>query len=199
MTTITLGFKNDFEATSKIAIQISQPLNEHEHIWVWDHYFCLVMHRLNESPEAKRLLLQMSEWATNFVKKMYAPIDQLQAENALVIDQKLHVDSIFIDIQELFTLQITDSPDVWPSVNVRIADDANDIRLAMSVIALAQHFLVSNSSFFRELPMHILAIRKFYIDEKSYTDEASINAAPAFAFQTALSFYQHLEEKISQH
>lgn len=198
MTTIAIGFNEDFEKNSNVAIQLSEPLQEHEYIWVWDHYFSLVMHKLSNSAEAENLLQIMSEWATGFANKMYAPINELHAENALTIDKSLHIELVMIEANEAFFIETTDVPEGWPGVNVKIADDASPKRLAFSAIALAQHFLKINTNFFRELPMHVLAMRKFYMDQKPYTDEASIADAPAFAFNTAFKFYQSLEEKINQ-
>lgn len=198
MTTIAIGFKNDFEKTSQVAIQLTQDLLEHEHIWVWDHFFSLVMHKLSSHPEAENLLKIMSEWATGFASKMYAPINELHAEKALIIDPQLRIETVLIDCDEVYFIETTDIAGSWPSVNVKIPDEASPNRLAFAAIALAQHFLKVNTTFFRELPMHVLAMRKFYLDEKNYSDESSISEAPAFAFNTALKFYQSLEEKINQ-
>jgi len=198
MSTIALSFKNDFENTSEVAIQITQALQEHEHIWVWDHFFSLVMHKLSDKPEAENLLKIMSEWSTGFANKMYAPINELHADNALIIDPNMRIEFVVIDNDEMYVIETTDNPEHWPSVNVKIPDDFNANRLAFATLALAQHFLKINTTFFRELPMHVLAMRKYYIDEKNYNDEASIPEAPAFAFNTALKFYKSLEEKMNQ-
>lgn len=198
MTTIAISFKDDFEKTSQVTIQITQPLQEHEHIWVWDHYFSLVMHKLGNSSEAENLLRIMSEWASGFANKMYSPINELHADNALVIDHNLRIDSVIIDSDEAFFIETSPMENGWPSVTVKIAEDPSTNRLAFSAIALAQHFLKINTNFFRELPMHILAMRKYYVDHQSYSQESSVHEAPAFAFNTAMKFYQSLEEKLNQ-
>ncbi|MDX1810523.1 MAG: hypothetical protein R3240_01130 [Gammaproteobacteria bacterium] len=198
MTTIAISFKQDFETTSQIAVQITEPLEEHEHIWVWDHFFSLVMHKLANTAEGDELLKVMSEWATGFANKMYAPINELHADKAFIIDPKLRIEVVVVDNEEAYFIETTEMEGHWPSVNVKIPDDASKNRLAYSVIALAQHFLKINTTFFRELPMHVLAMRKFYIDEKPCSDESTVSEAPAFAFNTALKFYQSLEEKMNR-
>ncbi len=198
MSTIAIGFNDKFEKSSQVTVQLSEALQEHEPIWVWDHFFSFVMHRLSTQVEAENLLNILSEWATAFANKMYAPINELHAEKALVIDPKLQLLPELSDTDEIFWIEVTDIPESWPGVNVKVADKLNPKRLAFAVIALAQYFLKTNTSFFRELPMHILAMRKFYLDEIPYSDQDSIAEAPAFAFNTALKFYQSLEQKIHQ-
>lgn len=196
MATIIIGFNNDFESTSLITISIEPPIMEHEHIWVWDHYFSLVLNRLENAEDAQSLLDSMSEWAVGFANKMYAPINELHAEGALKIDKNLRTSSIMGDYSEAYFIEVTAQSNMWPTIHARLPDNANPERLQKSVMALAQHFLTLNTNFFRELPMHILAMRKFYVDEKPFSNEDSIAEAPSFAFNTALKFYQSLEEKI---
>jgi len=138
----------------------------------------------------------MSEWAVGFANKMYAPINELHAEGALKIDKDLRITSNLGEYSEAFFIEMTEQNEMWPIIHARISDDANTDHLKKSVVALAQHFLSVNTNFFRELPMHVLAMRKYYMDEKPFTDQESISEAPAFAFNTALKFYQSLDEKI---
>ena len=198
MATITIGFSADFENDNQVAISLTQPIIEHEQIWAWDHFFSLVLFRTHQENAAEQLLQSLSEWATGFASKMYSPINELHAENALVIDTKLKLTNRLDNCEELFFIELTPQSQSWPIVNVKIADDASPTRLAYAVIALAQYFLKTNANFFRELPMHILAMRKFYIDQCHYDQEQSIAEAPAFAFNTALKFYQSLENKIKK-
>ncbi|MDH5256964.1 MAG: hypothetical protein OEX07_03120 [Gammaproteobacteria bacterium] len=199
MSTIVIGFNENFNDTSQVMINIESPIAEHEHIWIWDHYFSLVLNRLSKDNESSQQLLdQMSEWAVGFANKMYAPINELHAEGALKIDKDIHIEKTLIDCNEIFMIEISSKADSWPTVHAKISDEASPEKLTCSVISLAQYFLNNNTNFFRELPMHILGMRKYYNDEMPFTSEESIAGAPAFSFNLALKFYQDLDQKLQR-
>jgi len=199
MSTIVIGFNKSFDETSQIAINIEPPIAEHEHIWIWDHYFSLVLNRLSDNGDhAQQLLDQISEWAIGFANKMYSPINELHAEGALKIDKKIRLEKSLDGQDEIIMLEITSQIGSWPTVHAKIADDTSAEKLTTSVLALAQYFLGNNTNFFRELPMHVLGMRKYYTDEIPFTSEESIAGAPAFSFNLALKFYQGLDEKLQR-
>ncbi|MDH3325260.1 MAG: hypothetical protein OEM38_00920 [Gammaproteobacteria bacterium] len=199
MSTIVIGFDNAFNETSKIMINIESPIAEHENIWVWDHFFSLVLNRLSDSEDkSQQLLDHMSEWAVGFANKMYSPINELHAEGAFKIDKNLRVEKKIDQCDEVIMIEVSSQADSWPTVHAKINDDTSPEKLSSSVIALAQYFLSNNTNFFRELPMHVLGMRKFYNDEMSFTSEESISGAPAFSFNLALKFYQDLDQKLQR-
>ncbi len=203
MATIVIGFKQDFDESSKVIINLETSIPEHEHIWIWDHFFSLVLHRLSANKENAQLLLdQMSEWAVGFANKMYSPINELHAEGALQIDKSIHVDSSASNLtealDEIILIEATGEEGAWPTVHTKISDDTSAEKLLSAVIALGHYFLSNNTNFFRELPMHVLGMRKFYADEMSFADEESISEAPAYSFNLALKFYQGLDEKMKR-
>lgn len=203
MSTIVIGFNKDFDETSKVMVNIESPIAEHEHIWIWDHFFSLVLNRLSNNEENAQLLLdQMSEWAVGFANKMYSPINELHAEGALKIDKSIHVlsspENIIGAQDEIIMIEITGHEGSWPTVHAKIADDTSAEKLLTSVIALGHYFLSNNTNFFRELPMHVLGMRKFYVDEMPFTNEESIAEAPAYSFNLALKFYQDLDQKMQR-
>jgi len=199
MSTIVLGFNKSFDETSQIMINIESPIAEHEHIWIWDHFFSLILNRLSEKEEnAQALLDQMSEWAVGFANKMYSPINELHAEGALKIDKSIRVEKFLDGQDEVIMIEITNQADSWPTVHAKISDDTSAEKLLTSVIALAQYFLSNNTNFFRELPMHVLGMRKYYADETPFTSEESISGAPAYSFNLALKFYQDLDKKLQR-
>lgn len=200
MSTIVIGFKKDFDETSRVTINLQSPVPEHEHIWIWDHYFSLVLNRLSSNEENAQLLLdQMSEWAIGFANKMYSPVNELHAEGALQIDKSIGIDTKpSTELDEIIMIETTGEEGAWPTVHAKIADDMSAEKLLTSVIALGHYFLKNNTNFFRELPMHVLGMRKFYADEMPFTNEESIAEAPAYSFNLALKFYQGLDEKMQR-
>jgi len=207
MSTIIIGFNGQFKKNadsdnsdiSQLMINVESPIAEHEHIWIWDHFFSLVLNRLSKNEESAQALLdQMSEWAVGFANKMYAPINELHAEGALKIDKNIRIEKSLNDCDEIIMIEINSQPESWPTVHAKIADSASEEKLTTSVIALAQYFLSNNTNFFRELPMHVLGMRKYYSDEIPFTSEESIAGAPAFSFNLALKFYQDLDQKMQR-
>ncbi len=67
--------------------------------------------------------------------------------------------------------------------------------MAASTIALAQYFQARNANFARELPIHVLAMRKFYEDERPASDQESLMEAPLFALNKAMKFFQEMGQK----
>jgi len=199
MSTIVIGFNNPTDATPQVMINIEGNIAEHEHIWIWDHFFSLVLNRLSKHDDsAQQLLDRMSEWAVGFANKMYSPINELHAEGALKIDGNIRIEKSLDQTSDIFMIEITSQIGSWPTVHAKIADNANPDALQTAVISLAQHFLGNNTNFFRELPMHTLGMRKYYSDEVSFMSEESIAGAPAYAFNLALKFYQDLDQKMQR-
>jgi len=200
MSTFIISFNDKFNENSHVMLEINKQAEEHEHVWIWDHYFSLVLNRLAEhnTEYAQQLLDQMSEWAVGFANKMYSPINELHAEGALKVDKNLSLVKQLENIDEIFMIEVSSQPGSWPTVHAKIADNASPEKLHASVIALAHYFLTNNTNFFRELPMHVLGMRKYYNDDTPFTAEESISGAPAFAFNLALKFYQDLDKKMQR-
>lgn len=194
MPTISIGFNESETEPKNIMISMEVPIMENEHIWVWDHYFSFVLNRLGEKAESAQLIETLTQWSKGFAQNMAIPFEDLAKNNLLTLSQNLQIVSHMEDCQQLYFVEITPQSGHWPNVHIKINDDANPKNLSDSVIALAEFFLNNNRHFYRDLPLHMLAMRKYYQDELSYIDEQSISEAPAYAFDTAYKFYQSLEQ-----
>jgi len=195
MSTIVIGLNN----SNAVLINIEDKIPEHEHIWIWDHFFSLVLNRMKSDDDmAQALLDSISEWAVGFANKMYSPINELHAEGALKIDKNIKITDSLTDREQMIMIEVTSQIGSWPTVHAKISDDIDNNSLNKSVIALAHYFLSNNTNFFRELPMHVLGMRKFYNEDTPFTDASSISEAPAFAFNLALKFYEDLDKKMQR-
>lgn len=192
MTSLVIGFPDNFESSSTLAILEEEKTAEHEHIWIWDHYYSLVMHRLTDQTIKDKLDQTMSTWASAIAPKLFNTLSELREQNALVLDQSLTLLRSTDQCESFFVIETVAQENSWPAVNVKLPDDAAQTRLAYSVVALAQYFLQHNPLFFRELPLHVLAMRKYYREQKPSSDETSIAEAPAFALQTAMKFFNDM-------
>ena len=204
MPTISIGFNDTVELPKNVMISMEVPIQENEHIWVWDHYFAYVLNILSENKESAELMETLSNWSQNFAKNMTLSFNELSEKKMLTLFsnedtnssiQPIQIVSHLDDCSQLYFIEISSKQGHWPNVHIKIPDDANPVDLSNSVIALAEFFMNQNQHFYRDLPLHMLAMRKFYRDELHYADDDSINQAPAFAFDTAFKFIQHLENQ----
>lgn len=192
MARIIIDFPREFPQNTHVGVLLEGGLAEHEQIWVWDHFFSLMLNRMTDEEQAEALLETLALWAAGFAPKMLSPVNELHAEGALVIDKKLKLRSISGELHLYCVIEIQRREDNWPGVRVKLPDDMDQRHMAYAVIALAQYFLKKNTNFFRELPLHIMAMRKYYQQEKSYLDDESIAQAPAAAMQTAMRFFEDM-------
>lgn len=192
MPTISIGFNDSIELQKNIMISMEVPIQENEHIWVWDHYLAYVLNLISENDESIELMDRLTDWSQSFANKMALSFEKLSQDNLLNISQDLQVVSDVQDCSQLYFIEISPQEGYWPNVHIKIPQDVKPEDLRDSVIALAEYFLINNRHFYRELPLHMLAMRKFYRDELPYSDKISIKQAPAYAFDTAFNFFQSL-------
>jgi len=194
MPTISIGFNDTVQLQKNIMISMETPIQENEHIWVWDHYFAYVLNLISENDESIELMDTLTNWSQSFANNMALSFEELSKNNSLELSQNIQVVSDIEDCKQLYFIEISPQEGYWPNVHIKSSEDATPENLRDSVIALAEFFLIHNQHFYRELPLHMLAMRKFYRDELPYSDETSIKQAPAFAFDTAFNFFQSLEQ-----
>lgn len=203
MSTISIKMTNAFTATSTTAvtstdtapvnsfISISPPLQDHEKIWVWDHYFSYVLHHLSQN-EAAELLDIAAKWAIDFTPQMTRTFADLSNSPLFEILPDCHLVAKLDHPQQEMLIEATSQSGQWPNVHIRLDKQATLEGLQYSVVALAQFFLTTHAAFYRELPLHILAMRKYYQSQLSYEAKDSIMQAPAFALSMAEKFQQQL-------
>jgi len=188
---ITVGETNS--PPVNIAVTINPPLQENAPIWVWDHYFSFALHHLGDNV-ASQLMEELATWAITFAPHMPLTFEQLSEQNLLQLSLNIHLKPAIENPSEEMLIEATAQHNQWPNIHIRLDKNASTFGVHYSVLALAQFFLNTHSAFYRDLPLHILAMRKFYQNELPFSDEDSINQAPLFAFDTALKFQQSLTQ-----
>ncbi|MDH5301131.1 MAG: hypothetical protein OEW58_07200 [Gammaproteobacteria bacterium] len=194
MSRLLIDFRPEFETDSKLPMLLEGSLAEHEQIWLWDHFFALVMQQLAEDELANHLLETLGQWAGAYATKIFLPVNELHAEGAMRLDGKLTIATISGSVDECYVIQAQPRAGDWPQVTVRLPEQPTPNRLAYAPIAVAQFFLNKNPLFFRELPLHILAMRKFY-QQHSRREASSVSEAPGYAFQMAMRFFDDMQRK----
>ena len=193
MPTISIGFNDSIELQKNIMVSMEMPIQENEHIWIWDHYFAYALNLISEDDESIELMDMLTGWSQSFASNMASSFEELSENNLLNLSQNINIVSDMENCSQLYFIETSSQEGYWPNVHIKIAEDTTPADVRDSVIALAEFFLMNNRHFYRELPLHMLAMRKFYRDELPYNDETSIKQAPAFAFDTAFNFFQSVE------
>lgn len=195
MPAIRIHFDTQFHNNRKVLIAEDGPIAEHEQVWLWDLYCAHTLFELGTDAASGQLQERLTEWAVNAAGKAFSSTDELRQARVFAIDPALALsDKIDASSARLIEIAIEPQPQFWPGIRVTVPDGLDADRQAASVIALAQYFLQSNPLFVRELPIHILALKKFYADTLPATDPASVEQAPAFALNKAFQFYQDLSQ-----
>ncbi|HKK14938.1 MAG TPA: hypothetical protein VKA14_09780 [Gammaproteobacteria bacterium] len=194
MSSIRIVF--DRRDANRVLVEESGALQEHEQIWVWDVFYASLVHALARQGDADDLRELLDGWAVQMASKVYIPEDKVRTAGLARIRRDLElVDSAdALEADGLFVLQVSAAESGWPEVSIAGPDDADGPRLTAAVVALAQHFLDRNPLFIRELPIHVLSLRKFYADVLDPSDPRSVDQAPVFALGKALEYYQDAGE-----
>lgn len=170
------------------AVKAEGELPEYGQIWIWDMVYARVMHELGDAPEASGLREQLELWAVNMSSKIFQPFDHIRSKGHLNLDPALSSGEVAGPAM-IVRVMIEGGAGGLPAVRLEGEERSSAIR-ARLVLALAQHFINANDLFAKELPIHILAFRKYYSDLHSPAAPESVEEAPLFAIQKALEYFQ---------
>jgi hypothetical protein len=93
----------------------------------------------------------------------------------------------------VITIRVSQESDGLPSI--RVAPEILPAsRRFWLVLALAQHFVFENDLFARELPIHVLAFRKFHADVFPHYRPEAVSDAPMFALEKAMAYFTSASE-----
>lgn len=196
MTSFHIAFADSFEQDSTVAVMQEGELPEFLQIWVWDLYYASTLHALGDAPETAHLRQTLEGWAGTVVGNILDPETEFREKGLLTIDVDLSlVDSLGTALHEVYSIDMEDNPESgWPDIRVSSSRNRSPNRLAYSPIALAQHFLDANILFAKELPLHILSMRKYYEEQGAPSADVSRMEAPLYAINKAMKFFQDLKD-----
>lgn len=197
VTTLHIGFSEALDAQNTVAVVDEGELPEYLQVWVWDLYYANVLHTLGEDEASTGLRATLDNWAGSVVGGVFAPEHKLRGEGLLAIDERLTLaGQLPEDTREVYRIEVAPGEgNDWPEIRVDSSVERSPAHTAASVIALAQYFQARNPNFARELPIHILAMRKFYEDERPATAQESLMEAPLYALNKAMKFFQEMGPK----
>jgi hypothetical protein len=163
-------------------------LPEFGQVWVWDMVYAQMMHALAGRPAGDDLKETLDLWAVNMSSKIYQPFDHIKLKGHLRLRGGLAIGKPPVET-ESFVVEVSGGAEEMPSVALEITEALTDEQRAAAVLALAQYFIDRNELFAKELPIHILALRKYYADVRLPEEAQSVDEAPLYAIQKALEYF----------
>lgn len=179
----------DHPRTAEAAVEARGELPEYGQVWVWDMLYARIMHSLAGRPEADELRERLELWAVNMSSKIYQPYEHVRAKGHTRIDEHLRLTEAPPPRALAFEVQVSGGAEELPAVEVLVPEGAEARHRAAVAVALGQYFIEHNKLFAKELPLHVLAFRKYYTDLRGPEEEASLEEAPLYAIQKALEYF----------
>lgn len=196
LTTFHISFGESFEQDTTVAVSQEGELPEFLQIWIWDLYYASTLHALGSDPAAQQVRDTLEGWAGTVVGNILDPVQKFRQQGLLTIDVALKLlDSLGQATQEVYTVDVQDaSASGWPDIRVESSRTRRAHRMAYSAIALAQFFLGKNMLFAKELPLHILSMRKYYEEQRTPSEDVSRMEAPLYALNKAMKFFEDINK-----
>ncbi len=195
MTVFLIGFPHQADTPLPVSVTERDELAEHEQVWIWDLYYAKTLHALGDSREAADLKESLDGWAVQMASKAFLPMYKIEQAglHRLHPEFRLVADTAF-DAQ-VYRIEVSRPEGEWPVIHTADPDPVDPRRKAFAVIALAQYFFLKNKLFRREVALHVLAFRKYYLDGLPHTAPLSMVEAPLFAVNKALEFFESLQRE----
>ena len=182
------GFPDDARACLRAEGDV---LPEYGHVWIWDMVYAQTLHALAGTEAALTLREDLELWGINMSSKVFQPMDHIRAKGHLNLRPGFVLDESLLGEASL-AFHIHGAAGEMPRVERQVSVELSKENQAAAVVALGQYFIDQNEMFAKELPLHILAFRKFYADIMPESDPNSVEGAPLFAIQKALEYFNNV-------
>lgn len=190
MTTLQLAFSGPDE----VVLSGAEDLPEHEQVWLWDLLYAATLHECDGEAGVAEWQEERATWAVNTVGRVFMGRDAIESEGGVgysdVVVRAVDAETIAALAQDPVALEIVPMDEALPGLRARWPDGLATAQRMRLVDALAQYFINDNTLFLRELPLHIMAMQKFYQEQKGSEDPASVSEAPIFALTKALEYFE---------
>jgi hypothetical protein len=194
MLEISIRFPADFASQPRASVRLEgDELPEYGQVWIWDMFYAQTAHALADTEALHALREDLELWGVNMSTKVFQPYEHIRSKGHLELREGFALDPA-ADGEAHVSLAVTAEPKELPQVEQRAGDQLPAELRAAAVVALAQHFIEANELFAKELPLHILAFRKYYGDVNPPSDPASVEEAPMFAIQKALEYFNSVAQ-----
>ncbi|APZ43174.1 hypothetical protein [Acidihalobacter ferrooxydans] len=189
MLEISIHFPEDFATNPRASVRLEgDELPEYGQVWIWDMFYAQTAHAIADTAALHDLREDLELWGVNMSSKVFQPFEHIRSKGHLVLREGFAIDDTVAG-DTVLSLGVTAVAKEMPRVELRSGDTLSPELRTAAVVALAQYFIDLNELFAKELPLHILAFRKFYGDVVPPGDPSSIDDAPMFAIQKALEYF----------
>jgi len=195
VTEFAIGFPPQSGAPLRVSVSEHDELAEHEQVWIWDLYYAKTAHALGDSAEGAELRETLDGWAVQMASKAFLPMYKIEQAGLHRLHPELELVTGTDFEGEVYRVRVERPEGEWPVIHTSEPDAPDPRRRALAVIALAQYFFLKNKLFRREVALHVLALRKYYLDGRPPTDPYSMVEAPLFAVNKALEFFESLQRE----
>lgn len=193
--TLTLHARDEAQPElHKVSVVAEGELPEYGQVWVWDILYARQLFALGEVQAAQDLKETLELWAVNMSSKVFQPHGHILSKGYLDLSENLQLvtgDDIPAAAEGARQVVVSvdgqagQLPDVVVSPESLTAEERQDL-----VLGLGQYFNFENPMFARELPIHVLAMRKYYADINLPHTQIALDEAPFFAIQKAMEYFQ---------
>lgn len=195
--TFSFEFDPDFESNSTMAVRESGLLDQAYYNWVWSLYYVKTLYTLGNSTISVGLKDCLEQWAERLAPGMGFPLQVSEEMGLCTLDKELRlVNELRNPDKDVYLLGVLQRQNKWPYIKTSQSGKAYQNRFACSVIGLGQYFINKNTDFTRELPLHILSARKYYRENRPFTDIKSTTEAPAFVIRESMKIWDHLGKEL---
>lgn len=199
---ITYRFEFDlnFETNSVMTIIEDGYIEEINYAWVWDLYYAKTLYTLGNNSFSVGLKNNMEKWAEPLAVGLGFPIEASEDMGLLILDKdlKLSDTSLKTNDQDNYSLEVYQKQSDLPFIQTYQSTTSYQNRFAYSVIALGQYFINKSKYFAKEIPLHILSMRKYFSDMRPFTEIRSTIDAPAFALRESTEMFNELDKEFEQ-
>ncbi len=199
---ITYKFEFDlnFESNAVVAVIEDGYLEEIHYAWIWDLYYAKTLYTLGNNEISNGLKNHVETWAEPLASGLGFPIEASEEMGLLILDKdlKLSKTALRTKSQDEYILEVHQRQKDWPHIQTFQSTTGYQNRFAYSVMVLGQHFINKSRYFAKEIPIHILSMRKYFNDMRPFTDMRSTIEAPTFAIKDSMELYGELERELEQ-
>lgn len=183
------------EARQRVSVLADGELPEYGQVWVWDMLYAQQLFAMGEGASADETREALELWAVNMSSKIFQPHDHIRLKGHLQITDDLEFvapevsEGVSEGSIQAITLRVEGAGGDLPSIRVSPDILPSDARHWL-ILAVAQYFVDQNPLFARELPIHVLAFRKYHADINRPETPAAAEEAPFYAIQKAMEYFQ---------
>jgi hypothetical protein len=180
----------------KVSVVADEELPEYAQVWVWDILYAWQLFAMGDVQSARELKETLELWAVNMSSKVFQPHGHIQAKGYLKLSETLKV----LDATEpaaegdrQVRISVAGDGGQLPEISMSPDELAAEHR-ANLVLGFAQYFNLTNPMFARELPIHVLAMRKYHADIELPHTRKAMEESPFYAIQKAMEYFQAANE-----